>query len=301
MIGGILPVYKPVGVVSHRIVEIIRKVLEVKVGHSGTLDPFARGLLLICWGKATRFASFFQDLPKSYRAWMRFGISTDSYDVLGQIKNFSLQPLTTDMIEKAIFPFQGTRQQVIPLFSATKYQGHRLYKYARKGKSIPELKKEITIHQLKIIKIQPGVVPEAEILLSCSSGTYIRSLAHEIGEQLGIGGYVYSLRRENIGNFSWLDSLVVSDISLQPDFLIQNSIPIDQALYWFPSISITSEEGKKLQQGNPVQWPDHFPFESSSLVKIYSHNHFIGLAHFNQNKRLLHPEIIVEERSRYVV
>lgn len=301
MIGGILPVYKPVGVVSHRMVEIIRKVLEVKVGHSGTLDPFARGLLLICWGKATRFTSFFQDLPKLYRAWMRFGISTDSYDVLGQIQNFSPQPLTTDMIEKAISPFQGTRQQIIPLFSATKYQGHRLYKYARTGKSIPELKKEITIHQLKIIKIQSGIFPEAEILLSCSSGTYIRSIAHEIGEQLGVGGYVYSLRRENIGNFSWLDSLVISDISLQKDFLIQKSIPIDQALYWLPSITISNEEGKKLLQGNPVQWFEFLPFKSNSWVKIYSLNHFIGLARFNQNKRLLHPGIIIEERSRHVL
>jgi tRNA pseudouridine55 synthase len=301
MIGGIIPVYKPVGVVSHRVVETIRKVLGVKVGHTGTLDPFARGLLLICWGKATRFTSFFQELPKSYRAWIRFGVSTDSFDVLGQIKNFSLQPLATDIIEKVIMPFQGTRLQVIPLFSATKYQGHRLYKYARKGKSVPELKKEITIHQLEIINIQSGSLPEAEILLSCSSGTYIRSIAHEIGEQLGVGGYVYSLRRENIGNFSWIDSLVVSDVFLQPDFLIQKSIPVDQALYWIPSVSVSNEEGKKLLQGNPINWPEILPLEMNPLIKIYSQKHFIGMARVNQEKRLLHPEIIVEERSRHVI
>ncbi|HOT04799.1 MAG TPA: tRNA pseudouridine(55) synthase TruB [Atribacter sp.] len=301
MIGGIIPVYKPVGIVSHRVVETIRKVLGVKVGHAGTLDPFARGLLLICWGKATRFTSFFQDLPKTYRAWIRFGISTDSFDVFGQINNFSLQTFTTDNIEKAIMPFQGTRHQVIPLFSATKYQGHRLYKYARQGKSVPELKKEITIHQLQIINIQSGSFPQAEILLSCSSGTYIRSIAHEIGEQLGGGGYVYSLRRENIGNFSWIDSMVVSDVSHQPEILIQKSIPIDQALYWIPSVLVSSEEGKKLLQGNPINWPESLPLQMNPWVKIYTQNLFIGLAHINQEKRLLHPKIVVEERSRYVI
>ncbi|QPM69262.1 tRNA pseudouridine(55) synthase TruB [Atribacter laminatus] len=301
MIGGIILVYKPVGVVSHRVVETIRKVLGVKVGHAGTLDPFARGLLLVCWGKATRFTPFFQELPKSYRAWMRFGISTDSFDVLGQIKNFSLQPLATDIIEKTIIPFQGTRQQIIPSFSATKYQGHRLYKYARQGKSIPELKKEITIYQLQITNLQPGSFPEAEMLISCSSGTYIRSIAHEIGEELGIGGYVYSLRRENIGNFSWSDSLVVSDVSLQPDMLIQKSIPVDQALYWIPSISVPKEEGLRLLQGSSINWPDSLSLETNPWVKIYSQNLFLGMARINQEKRLLHPEIIVEERSRYVI
>ncbi len=301
MIGGIILAYKPVGVVSHRVVETIRKVLGVKVGHAGTLDPFARGLLLVCWGKATRFTPFFQELPKSYRAWMRFGITTDSFDVFGQIKNFSLQPLATDIIEKTIIPFQGTRQQVIPPFSATKYQGHRLYKYARQGKSIPVLKKEITIYQLQIINLQSGSFPEAEILISCSSGTYIRSIAHEIGEELGIGGYVYSLRRENIGSFSWTDSLVASGVSLQPDMLIQRSIPVDQALYWIPSISVPKEEGIRLLQGSSINWPDSLSLEMNPWVKIYSQNLFLGMARINQKKRLLHPEIIVEERNRYAI
>ena len=298
MIGGIIPVYKPVGVVSHQVVEIIHKILGVKVGHTGTLDPFARGLLLIGWGKATRFTSFFQDLPKSYRVWIRFGISTDSFDVLGQIKNFSPRSLSTDIIEKAILSFLGTRQQIIPPFSATKYQGLRLYKYARKGKSVPELKKEITIHQLKIINIQPGVYPEAEVLISCSSGTYIRSIAHEIGEQLGIGGYAFSLRREGIGNFSWVESIVIPEGSLHPEYLIRSSIPIDRALYWLPSISVSIEEEKKLCQGSPVYvMKSIIPLQSDFLVKIYSQNHFLGLAQFNQEKQLLHPEIIVKEEN----
>ena len=113
--------------------------------------------------------------------------------------------------------------------------------------------------------------------------------------------YVYSLRRENIGNFSWIDSMVVSDVSHQPEILIQKSIPIDQALYWIPSVLVSSEEGKKLLQGNPINWPESLPLQMNPWVKIYTQNLFIGLAHINQEKRLLHPKIVVEERSRYVI
>ena len=231
MVGGILNLYKPVGIVSHRMVEIIRAILKVKVGHTGTLDPFARGNMILCWGKATRFTSFFQELPKSYRAWIRFGISTDSYDVLGQMNRFSFQPIDSDTLTDALCSYRGKRNQTIPAFSAAKYQGRRLYQYARNGETTPALKKEVTIHHLDIVAIQPGIFPEVEVILSCSTGTYVRSLAYEIGEQLGIGGYVYGLRREYIGDFSWLDSLAIPETLLKSDELITHSIPIEQALY----------------------------------------------------------------------
>ncbi len=295
MQGGILHIYKPVGVTSHALVERIRSIIKLKVGHTGTLDPFARGNMLLCWGKGTRFTSFFQELPKTYHAWIRFGIATDSYDVQGQFCSFSDQTIDIDTLINVLSSYRGKKIQTIPPFSATKFQGRRLYQYARKGEKTPTLKKEITIYDLEVIQVQSGSYPEVEVGITCSSGTYIRSLAHEIGEQLGIGGYVYSLRREEIGRFSWLESIDVSDPFLSRDTLLQRSIPIDRALYWVPSVRLNDEEAFKLRQGNFIPLNESLFSEKNQRIKVYNHNGFIGVARLNRERGILCPEIILIE------
>jgi tRNA pseudouridine55 synthase len=191
---------------SFEVTERVGKILGEKVGHTGTLDPLARGVMVICWGKATRLASFFQTLDKVYRAGVRFGISTDTYDVTGKIVKVRRGQLSPREGEELLLKYRGTIKQWVPPFSASKYQGKPRYRYARQGKALPPQEKEVNIYDLKLISWEAGDWPGAEILVRCSSGTYIRSLAQEWGEDSGLGAYLFSLRREKIGNFSLEES-----------------------------------------------------------------------------------------------
>lgn len=288
--GGLLNLYKPVGFTSMFVLKKARKILKQKAGHTGTLDPFARGVMLVCWGKATRLTSFFQALPKTYLAKVRFGIATNTYDVKGEIKSFDFRPLSLQEIEAVLPRFKGKVIQQIPPFSARKLQGEPLYKKARRGEKVPDLTKEISIYQLKLIGFKEGAFAKAKIFVECSSGTYIRTLANDLGRITGRGAYLFSLLREKVGNFSVKDSIDILSQNLTADYLIKHSIPPDEALYWIPRLYLDEKEALRFINGNPVASAISPP----GTYKVYCNNHFLGLGEIIEGN--LRPEIVLKGR-----
>ena len=213
---GFLLIDKPVGLTSHDVIDRIRKITGIrKVGHAGTLDPFASGLLFIAIGPYTKKLQRFVGLSKTYAARMHLGATSETYDPEGPImESIHEKPERFDQstIEQALEKFRGGYLQKAPLFSAKKVQGKRLYELARKGQADLSMRpeKQVDISHLQLLSFD---WPYADILVSCGSGTYIRSLVHDIGEALGTGAYAEMLRRTQIGEFSVADALPLDDLT----------------------------------------------------------------------------------------
>jgi tRNA pseudouridine55 synthase len=210
-IGAAALIDKPKGWTSFDVVAKLRKAVGIKkVGHAGTLDPLATGLLILCFGKATKQISSFQDQSKKYITKVRFGAITQSYDSEFEEENIcDVSHLSTDSIRNAVNSFIGKIDQVPPQFSAIKIGGKPLYKHARKGNSIVLEPRQVEIYDIEIISIE---LPFIDLFVHCSKGTYIRSLARDIGEKLDVGAYMKELRRTAIGDYSVDDAVLVEDV-----------------------------------------------------------------------------------------
>lgn len=196
---GLLLVDKPVGPTSHRVVQRVRQGAGIrKVGHAGTLDPRASGLLVLCLGSATRLSEYISTSSKSYEATVRFGLSTRTYDGDGEVISRSSQVPKQAEIEAALGDFLGPIQQVPPPFSAVKVAGQRAYDLARSGKDVELGPRTVTIHALRVLAFRP---PDLLLEVECSAGTYVRSLAHDLGQVLGCGAFLAALRRTKAGPF----------------------------------------------------------------------------------------------------
>ncbi|MDD5044711.1 MAG: tRNA pseudouridine(55) synthase TruB [Candidatus Omnitrophica bacterium] len=212
MPAGIFIVNKPQGLTSHDVVDCVRKSLKIKrVGHAGTLDPLATGVLIILVGKATKFFNKFSGMDKEYVATVTLGKVTTTGDCQGGTKleqNFS--HITEAMVSEALNSFLGEQEQVPPMFSAVKYKGKKLYQFARRGIEVPRKPRKINIKELKLMYFKP---PDVEIYLRCSKGTYVRKLAEDIGEKLGCGGCVSKIERVGIGEFNIKDAITIDKIN----------------------------------------------------------------------------------------
>lgn len=203
--GGVLLINKPYQWTSFYAISKVRKMIHAKIGHAGTLDPLATGLLICCTGKFTKKISEYQQLPKEYTGIIHLGAATPTYDLESQPQDFKpYEHLTSEEIVAATTAFTGMIQQVPPIHSAIKKDGKRAYELARKGEEIVLNARTITISAFEIVKIE---LPEVHFRVACSTGTYIRSLANDFGAALGCGGYLQELRRTRIGNFSVEDAL----------------------------------------------------------------------------------------------
>ncbi len=205
--GAVLFIDKPLTWTSFDVVNKIRKSLrhslgiqKIKVGHAGTLDPLATGLMIICTGKATKQITQYQDLDKAYEAQIRLGATTPSFDLETAVDHmFPWEQIDLDLVQEALNEFTGELEQLPPLFSAKSVDGQRAYKMARKGKTFDLKLQHVTVHQMKIISFEP---PDLSIYVECSKGTYIRSLARDIGKNLKSGAHLTGLRRTRIGPHS---------------------------------------------------------------------------------------------------
>lgn len=252
---GLLLVDKPEGMSSYNVVENIKKILKVKkIGHTGTLDPLATGLLLICIGKATKLVQFLQDFDKVYEGEITFGITTNTLDKEGEIiEKKDAHSLKKKDIEKTFSSFQGEINQTPPMFSAIHYQGERLYKLARKGTKVEVHKHKIYIYELKLLSFFPGFHPRAKFKLKCSKGTYIRSLCRDIGKICGYGAYQSSLKRIQIGPFSLKKALKIKDLNKMDKEKIKNYFyPLKEILPHFPLIYVKKETEKLVKSGRPL-------------------------------------------------
>lgn len=259
---GILAVHKPEGISSARVVARIKQVLGAKkIGHTGTLDPFATGLLLIAVEKATRISRFFLNSSKHYRARVTLGIETDTYDCTGQTV-FKADP----EVVKAILPgdvaqvvagFAGPQEQVAPSFSALKHKGQPLYKLARKGEMIQKPPRPIEIFS---ISLQTIALPEFELDVHCSGGTYIRSLAHDMGKKLGCGAHLSGLCRTKSKGFDLQNALDLADLEkMEPQAIEPFILPMSQALSFMPRVCADRAVEKKIRYGQKLLQQDLEP------------------------------------------
>ncbi|HGJ67315.1 TPA: tRNA pseudouridine(55) synthase TruB [bacterium] len=242
---GILVINKPAGMTSHDVVAKLRWILkEKRIGHTGTLDPDATGVLVVCIGKATRIIKFLDDSEKIYEGTITFGIKTDSMDASGQIIEISdSSELNSNEIDRVFRSFVGEISQIPPMVSAVKVGGERLYKLARQGKTIDREARKINIFEFKLTKFykeyfDDKIFSKADFLVKCSRGTYIRALASDVGEKLGCGAHLSKLVRTKSGVFSLKDSIELDDIKKDPNIAYSVLIDIGVALAFMPTIFI---------------------------------------------------------------
>lgn len=253
---GILNVHKPDGWTSHDVVKRVRSILGIqKVGHAGTLDPHATGVLPILVGKGTRVAQHLIQWDKEYSAVLRLGKATDTQDAWGTVvKEVSTEGLTDEQVCEALLNVQGVIQQVPPMFSAVKVGGQPLYKKARKGENVERAPKTVTIQKIEILQSQ---VPVVSFKVACSKGTYIRTLCADIGEALKVGGHLEWLQRTRVGPLQVEDALSLTSLETVSTFseLGKAFLDVDQALAHFPMVEVQGDDARKVLHGNAIPWP----------------------------------------------
>lgn len=243
---GFLNIYKPKGITSHDVVARLRRVAKIKqIGHTGTLDPFAEGVLPICIGKATRLIEYLND-DKEYLATVQFGKTTDTYDIEGKITSEFDKKVTSDDVIKALKDFEGEILQTPPIYSAIKVNGKKLYDYAREGKKVEIQPRKVFINKIELQSFDEQN-QTADILVACSKGTYIRSIAYDLGEKLGCGGYLTKLVRTRAGKFTVENSINLDDFNTI-EKVGQNLInPLE--MLDLPTLEIDEYEHKKVMLG----------------------------------------------------
>ncbi len=249
--SGVLLIDKPAGITSHDVVDRVRKLYRTRrVGHTGTLDPIASGLMLVLIGRATKIASYITTMSKSYLATIRLGATSDTGDSAGTLTpSGDPAAITTDQIRNALASFVGETAQKIPAYSAVRSGGRRLYELARKGKDVPELERTVTIHSAELLAHNGDT---ADIRVTCSSGTYIRSLAEALGEILGCGAHLCGLRRETVGQWSVDDAWTLDKLDAKKkDGQLPDPSPMIEYLD-FPKLLIEDQSLDSVIHGTPI-------------------------------------------------
>jgi tRNA pseudouridine55 synthase len=251
--AGVLLIDKPAGPTSHDVVALVRRVLrEKRCGHTGTLDPFATGLLMLCLGRATRLARFFSGADKTYVATLHFGYATDTYDRTGtpqgDVRDHHPDP---EALAQLLQGFVGRQLQRPPAFSAKKIGGKRLYQLAREGTPVEARPVEVDIRALELLKVDGA---RADIEVTVSSGTYIRSLAYDVGEKLGCGAHLSELRRIRVGSFSVSDAVDVA--TLESDGAATSMLSPHEALRELPRVQVGVEAAQRLVHGQAPRWDE---------------------------------------------
>lgn len=242
---GFLNIYKPVGMTSHDVVSVLRRVTKIKqIGHTGTLDPFAEGVLPICIGKATRLIEYLQD-DKEYLATVQFGAATNTFDLDGEKVFTSDKKVSRDDIKEGLKSFEGEILQLPPIFSAIKVKGKKLYEYARKGEEVEIQPRKVVIENIELKNFDEEL-QQAQILLKCSKGTYIRSIANDLGKNLGCGGYLIKLIRTQAGKFRVENSIQLDGIDVESNLIN----PLD--ILNLPKIAVDNDDLARIKNGMPI-------------------------------------------------
>jgi tRNA pseudouridine55 synthase len=280
---GILLVNKPKGLTSHDVVARVRRAFKTKrVGHAGTLDPLAEGLLVLAIGPATRFLNYLPLEPKEYRAVVKFGEETTTYDAEGDV--VCAKPVPDDLdarLESLIPSFSGEISQMPPIYSAIKKDGRPLYDYARKGEEVEREARQVVIHSIKVSQgLESG---ERVLYVDCGGGTYIRSLAHDLGQAVGCGGTIVGLTRTRTGSFS-----VENSVGLE-ELLLDRLIPLKDALAPMPMIVVDPSDEEHIRQGRRIGRP--LGQEQEVLALCGQNNEVFALARVVGSE--LQPECVI--------
>lgn len=285
--NGIIIVDKPKGFTSFDIVAKLRKKLsQRKIGHMGTLDPMATGVLPILLGDTAKFQIFVNNNNKSYRAKIKFGITTNTLDITGQVLSTQRVEITKQDLKNVLYKFLGEIHQIPPMFSAIKKCGVKLYDLARKGVSVDREKRKIFIKDIKIINFD-SENDEAEILVDCSKGTYIRTLCDDIGRELGCGATLSELRRTSSNGFGEIDStalMEIIDMSLE-DIFKKCVLPTERLFETFPTAYITPNQSIRFRNGGALMTErvkfDDIP-QNDVIYKVSCNEEFIGLGKIDE-------------------
>ncbi len=278
-ISGVLVVDKPVGLTSHDVVQIIRKGTNIRrAGHTGTLDPRASGVLVVLLGPAVRLSEYVSASDKRYQAVVRLGQSTDTYDAEGRITGGSSPVnITEEQFETELKSFIGEIEQVPPPYSAIKVKGRKAYDMARDGEEFDLAPRTIHVYNLDLLEWAP---PEAVIDVYCSSGTYVRSLAHDLGEKLGCGAHLVGLRRTKSGRFTLRDAVPLRKLreSFESGNWYQYLIPAAEALSDWPALELNNEQVESVRHGIRIQSP---ALQSTWARGINEQGELVALMEFN--------------------
>lgn len=251
--NGLLLVDKPAGITSHDVVDRIRKASGLRrIGHTGTLDPAATGLLVLCLGKATRLSEHLTGLDKSYEGVMRLGMVTTSHDLDAEVlETHPVPEVTEQQIQDLCNKFVGDIEQIPPMVSAVRVGGERLYKLARKGESVERPARKISVHRFEVNSVE---LPDVSVTVECSSGTYVRTLCHDVGQLLGCGASLAALRRTEVGPHSVADALPVDDFK-EPADVEARLLSMDKALL-LPEVTIKNSSRTVVATGGSLGAPD---------------------------------------------
>lgn len=251
--SGILNIDKPQGLTSHDVIVKVRQASGIRrVGHAGTLDPMATGVLLVCFGQGTRVTEYLMESPKVYRAQVRLGITTDTGDVEGRVISRSdPRGIALEEIEDALASFQGRIQQVPPIYSALKKEGAPLYRLARQGVPVEPTPREVEILRLEVLD---WALPFLEIEVACSPGTYIRALARDLGEKLGCGAHLSSLTRLRCGRFTLEEAATLQEVeeAFRGGCWGLLTHPIDEALLQFEALILDKQKEERVRHGQSI-------------------------------------------------
>jgi tRNA pseudouridine55 synthase len=274
MLTGVLLLDKPHGISSNAALQRAKRLFQAaKAGHTGTLDPLATGLLPICFGEATKFASFLLDAAKAYRAVIRLGITTTTGDAEGEVTSTHRVATSVEQVEACLRPLTGKIDQLPPLYSALKYQGRPYYEYARAGIDVPRIARPVTVYTLSLDSFQAD---EVTITLACSKGTYVRTIATELGAALGCGAHLTQLRRLASGPFRIDDASTLDQLQDMPQPSREaRLLPVDVLIASLPQLTLNRDEALRLQHGLGVTRAEVAP--GAEALALHCDGSFVGV------------------------
>jgi tRNA pseudouridine55 synthase len=276
-LDGLLLIDKPVGLTSFDVVRRVRKALKVrKVGHLGTLDPFATGLLPLALGEATKLAQFLLEESKTYLAVLKLGVETDTQDLTGRITGQSEALPAPAEVRQAAGHFVGEIEQVPPMYSAVHHQGERLYRLARRGEEVETPPRQVMVHRLEVQDIN---LPQVTVLVECSKGTYVRTLAHDLGRALGCGAHLIGLTRLEVGPFRLEEAWPLTDIEKPENFaqVRRRLIPLAHCLPCLLALQVDRTQAQRLAQGQTLPWPEQVPAQGER-VRVVAEGGLVAVA-----------------------
>ena len=278
--SGVINIYKEAGYTSHDVVAKLRGILkQKKIGHTGTLDPQAQGVLPVCLGKGTKLCDLLADHDKEYEAVLRLGITTDTQDMEGNVLQESSVQVSEEEVRTCILSFQGEQMQVPPMYSALKVNGKKLYELAREGKVVERKARPVTFHKIEVLWME---LPKVKIRVQCSKGTYIRTLCNDIGEKLGCGGCMEELLRTKVERFALEDAVKLDEVqkAMEEGTVDSLILPVDRIFDQYPTAKTITQGDLLVHNGNRLfsELLQEEPEAESGYVRVYdSEDTFIGL------------------------
>jgi tRNA pseudouridine55 synthase len=301
-VNGILIIDKPAGITSHDVVYKVRRILKTKrVGHTGTLDPFATGVMVVLVGQATRLAQFLDKDVKEYEAIVRFGFETDTGDRTGSPKPATrgLKSVNIEQVERVLESFRGEIEQVPPMFSAKKVDGKKLYELARKGETIEREAVTVRIDNLELLSGSPAneggtesEIDTATIRVACSAGTYIRTLAEDIGRKLGTGAHLTGLRRLAAGKFSISQAITLEELA-ELDEPANRLIAMEEAVSHLAKIELNEDRAAKTRNGLSTRVFDVSYTQGEAVQMLDATKNLIAIGFYDVAENVVQPKVVL--------